>query len=206
MKCGLTCLLLVSVLVTSACQQARQPQGRTVAAPISSTEDESVRFEVRNVSTEGTHHEWLCIHKHFGKTAQFRVQLEQECAKSEDVKNTPICFGKGKFFSLTESDSSQLLQDLQKALHAKNVPSHLKRLPFVQFDYVNLGENMSRLPQGGFAENPRGDWTAMKLFLGKGEDEAEIFFNINAVAGQGEFSIKDEDYGDAVLKELASVL
>jgi hypothetical protein len=65
---------------------------------------------------------------------------------------------------------------------------------------------MSRLPQGGFAENPRGDWTAMKLFLGKGEDEAEIFFNINAVAGQGEFSIKDEDYGDAVLKELASVL
>ena len=51
---------------------------------------------------------------------------------------------------------------------------------------------------------PPGNWTAMKLFLADGE--GEVFLNINARDGVGEFSIKDEDYATIVVTELAKVL
>ena len=44
----------------------------------------------------------------------------------------------------------------------------------------------------------------MKLFLAGGE--GEVFLNINAREGLGEFSIKDEDYATIVVTELAKVL
>ena len=44
----------------------------------------------------------------------------------------------------------------------------------------------------------------MKIFFG--DDEAEVFLNANPVSGKAEFSIKDPDYGDQVLAELAKVL
>ena len=46
----------------------------------------------------------------------------------------------------------------------------------------------------------------MKIFLGEGDDEAEVFLNINARIGKGQFSMKDPDYGDLALKHLAMVL
>lgn len=46
----------------------------------------------------------------------------------------------------------------------------------------------------------------MKIFIGKKDDPAEVFLNFNTVLRKGEFSIKDPDYGDDVLKELAKVL
>jgi hypothetical protein len=46
----------------------------------------------------------------------------------------------------------------------------------------------------------------MKIFLGEGEQEAEVFLNIDAVGKKGQFSIKDPDYGDLVLAQLARVL
>jgi len=33
-----------------------------------------------------------------------------------------------------------------------------------------------------------------------------VFFNLNPVLGKGQFSIKDADYGDIVLRQLSSVL
>jgi hypothetical protein len=39
-----------------------------------------------------------------------------------------------------------------------------------------------------------------------GAGSSEVYLNLNPVLGKGEFSIKDPDYGDGVLLELAKVL
>jgi hypothetical protein len=41
--------------------------------------------------------------------------------------------------------------------------------------------------------------------LPKGGDEGEVLLNLNPVLGRGEFSIKDEDYGDYLLRQFAKV-
>jgi hypothetical protein len=46
----------------------------------------------------------------------------------------------------------------------------------------------------------------LKIFLGEGEGEGEVFLNLNPVLKKGQFSIKDPEYGDIVLAQLASVL
>jgi hypothetical protein len=46
----------------------------------------------------------------------------------------------------------------------------------------------------------------MKAFLSEGESEGEAFLNFNSAVGKAEFSIKDSDYGDFVMAELAKVL
>jgi hypothetical protein len=71
-----------------------------------------------------------------------------------------------------------------------------------------LGTNQSRSNNGpiagGFTSKPPGSWTATKLFLADGE--GEVFMNLNARDGFGEFSIKDEEYATIVVIELAKVL
>lgn len=46
----------------------------------------------------------------------------------------------------------------------------------------------------------------MKIFIGEGEQEGDVFLNLNPVIKKGQFSIKDSDYGDAVLAHLARML
>jgi hypothetical protein len=46
----------------------------------------------------------------------------------------------------------------------------------------------------------------MKIFIGEGEQEGEVFLNLNPVLKKGQFSIKDPDYGGIVLARLAEVL
>ncbi len=94
---------------------------------------------------------------------------------------------------------------LKQALLAKALPSKVERAATLPFTFVNLGEMMSH-DSGGFSENPRGSWTAMKIFLEAGDQEGEVFLNLNPELGKGEFSIKDEDYGDFVVAQLAKVL
>lgn len=64
----------------------------------------------------------------------------------------------------------------------------------------------AQAPGGGFNASPPGNWIAIKIFIGEGEQEAEVFLNFNTIIGKGQFSIKDPDYGDLVLKKLATVL
>jgi hypothetical protein len=42
--------------------------------------------------------------------------------------------------------------------------------------------------------------------FGEGDQESEVFLNIHPAIRKGQFSMKDPDYGDLVLKELAQVL
>jgi hypothetical protein len=69
-----------------------------------------------------------------------------------------------------------------------------------------LGEKLSREKDGSQSPDPPGDWTSMKIFLPKGGDDGEFFLDVNPVLGKAEFSVKDSDYADYVLRELAKVL
>ena len=99
-----------------------------------------------------------------------------------------------------------MLVALARALEAKHVPAHIQRASQLPFTYVILGEKNSQASGGGFSAEPPGNWTATKIFIGDGEDEAEVFFNFNSVSGKAQFSEKDVDYGDVVLAKLATVL
>jgi hypothetical protein len=72
------------------------------------------------------------------------------------------------------------------------------------FRAVILGDHVSHSPNGEFAVTPPGNWTTIKLFLANGA--SEVFLNLDPALGKGEFSIKDPEYGDGVLQELAKVL
>jgi hypothetical protein len=136
-----------------------------------------------------------------GKTARFDIELTAEDPSGQP----PISFGSGKFLAVPGSDASVLLRNLKKTLEAKSVPSKSERVSELLFTLAILGTHQSHAPDGGFFTRPSGNWTAMKIFLGK-DDPPEVFLNFNSVLRKGEFSIKDSDYGDGVLRELAKVL
>jgi hypothetical protein len=135
-----------------------------------------------------------------GRTTKFRIEL----APARDGSDQGVSSGQGKFLAETESDPIPLLDSLKKALQAKRMPKDVQKADVLPFTYLLLGENQSRLPTGGFRQNPAGNWTAMKIFLAN--DQAEVYFNFNPVIHKAEFSIKNPSYGDLVLGELAKVL
>ena len=95
---------------------------------------------------------------------------------------------------------------MSASIAAQALPSKARRLESLPFTFVNIGENLSQAANGGFNAEPPGNWTAIKIFIGEGEKEAELFLNINEVSGKGQFSTKDPDYGDLALAQLAKVL
>jgi hypothetical protein len=142
-----------------------------------------------------------------GRTAKFRVEFGlPKPGGANDSKDFPIKVGEGRFVSERGSDASVLLVDLKKGLEAKTLPSKVQRLESIPFTFANIGENLSQAANGGFNTEPPGNWTAIKIFIGEGEKEAELFLNINQVTRKGQFSIKDSDYGDLALAQLAKVL
>lgn len=135
-----------------------------------------------------------------GKTARFEIEL----TVARPSGQLPFAFTKGKFIAVPNSDASAMLVALQKTLQAKAIPSNPARVAELPFRAVVLGDHVSHSSNGGFAVKPPGNWTTTKLFLGSGE--AEVYLDLNPVLAKGEFYIKDQQYGDAVLQELAKVL
>jgi hypothetical protein len=166
----------------------------------------AVAFDIKPVpSSAGSG--WLATYQGQGKTAKFRIELEQE--KSPDDKESRslgIKSGKGRFVAEPGSDPSALLNELKTALEAKSFPVKIHRVNALPFTFVSFGSNQSQSSDGGFFANPPGTWTPMKVFIGEREQEGEVFLNLNPVLRKGQFSIKDPDYGDIVLGQLASVL
>jgi hypothetical protein len=143
-----------------------------------------------------------CSYHTKGKTAKFRLQFKQNRPFAGDI---PIAVGEGRFLPVAGSDNSDLLEALKTVLEAKRVPLHSPRTQDLAFSIVILGDKQNRTATG-FSSDPPGDWIAAKISLPKGGDEGEVFLNLNPVLGKGEFSIKDADYGDYVLKKLAKIL
>jgi hypothetical protein len=164
----------------------------------------AVAFALTPVDHASGSQQWVATYAAAGKTAKFRIELGPGHSSDKEDKALHVSFGKGRFLSEPGSDASVFLLDLKKALEAKTVPNKVGRAASLPFDFVILGEKQSRTSDGGFNTNPPGDWMVMKIFLAGGE--GEVFLNLNPAANKAEFSIKDADYGDIVLAELAKVL
>jgi hypothetical protein len=144
-----------------------------------------------------------CTYTARGRTARFRLQFVEGAVVDEKFQ---VSKAEGKFVTVAGSDDTALLEDLKTVLDARHLPKNTTKVPELAFDAVVLGRKQSRDASGALSSNPPGDWMATKIFLPKEGDEGEVFLNLNPVLGKGEFTLKDSDYGDYVLKELSKVL
>lgn len=190
-------------LVLAACNR---PNGGGAPTERNLGDDASVGFDLVPVSN-GTASQWFGTYASQGKIAKFRIELgKARAATSDEGRQFKITSGEGRFVPEPGSDSTVLLIELRKALQAKTEVQPALMKTTVTFTFAKIGDNLSQAEGGGFAANPTGNWTALKLFFGEGDQESEVFLNINPRTRKGQFSIKDPDYGDLVLKELSKVL
>jgi hypothetical protein len=198
----LSVLIAVSVGLTSCREHRANPETRLTEpyAPVAG----AVGLDLLPLHSEEGSRDWLASYTDERGTTKFRIELGP--AATSDDKSSPASSGKGRFLAEAGSDPIPLLDSLKKALEAKHMPTNIRKTEALTFDYVSLGENQTRLADGSFGGKPKGDWTAMKIFLGQGKNAGEVFLNFNGVAHQAEFSIKDPEYGDIVIEQLAKVL
>jgi len=198
--------LAASLLALGACQRPSASAQEEVQEHYLSVPN-SVGFDIELQRTNDASQQWLATYASHGKIAKFRIELDQAKSIKEDE---PVAFdiqsGKGRFVAVVGSDATDLLADLKNALEAKSFPKQFKRVAVLPFTYVTFGNNNSQASDGGFKAKPAVYWTPMKIFIGEGEQEGQVFVNINPVIKKGQFSMKDQGYGDIVLAQLASVL
>ena len=204
-RCSIASFLALALIIL-ACRQPLEQSSRPASEQYISVPN-AVPFDIEPVQgTPGTA-TWLATYSSQGKTAKFKLEFGPSRAKEdEDSKRFGVRQGEGRFLSQVGSDPSVLLQDLKNALRAKTLPKKIQRQSSLPFVYVSLGDKSSQAPNGGFNVSPPGSWTPIKLFIGKGEGEGQVFVNVNPTIKKGQFSIKDEEYGDIVLAQLATVL
>lgn len=167
----------------------------------------SIGFAIESLPRGDAAARWLAVYTSKGRTAKFQIELESSTPLSdEESKRFSIESGKGKLLAVPGSDATVILADLRTALEAKNLPTKVQRVDSLPFDFVTFGHNKSQVAGGGFADSPAGNWTPMKIFLGEGDDEGEVFLSLNPTNKKGQFLIKDQEYGDIVLAQLAKVL
>jgi hypothetical protein len=198
-----TLLFLIGLLVGGLCAGCDKQVEQPVAEPqVPAVGDSWLMFSLR--PADGTSSDnvkrYQAAYVGDGKTARFDIELTMARPSGQIL----VAFTKGKFIAVPNSDASSLLAALQKTLQAKSLPSNTVRVSELPFSAALLGDHVSHSPNGGFAVKPPGNWTTIKLFLGNGS--SEVYLNLNPVLGKGEFAIKDQDYGDGVLQELAKVL
>jgi hypothetical protein len=165
-------------------------------------EQGSVRFKIVEVRVPNGSavREWSAIFESKGAITKFGIKLDLGSVNSKEL----FTFAKGSFQRVEGSKPEPLLQALKVALEAKKYPKGIRSVSSLPFTCAVLGMNQSQERMGGFSSNPPGNWIVTKVFLADGE--AEVFLNLNPKEGIAEFSIKDEEYGNTVLKSLATVL
>jgi hypothetical protein len=194
-------ICLVSVFIALTACNRNSPTQLISIEPVYIASSESVPFDISRVKGgDEITGEWMATYTGQRKTAHFRIVIDPPNAKGQ------FAGGTGKFVAEPGSDASTLILELKKALEAKALPQKVQRITYLPFEYASLGDNLSQISGGGFNTKPAGHWTALKIFVGPEEDDAEVFLNINPVLNKAEFSIKDVDYGDLMLARLAQVL
>lgn len=171
------------------------------------SDSHSVGFDISPLPGNDGSRQWLATYADQNKTAKFTIVIGPPVPMNSGMDTgMKMSSGSGAILAMPDSDSSTMMIALAQALEAKHIPAHTQRALRLPFTYVILGENNSQASGGGFFEKPAGNWTAMKIFIGDGEDEGEVFLNFNPVSRKAQFSEKDVDYGDTVVAKLASVL
>jgi hypothetical protein len=147
-------------------------------------------------------------------TARYLAEAPPGCSFGIEIGQTaasadPIGFASGALVRRPDSDCTSFLTALAHELGFQGELPSPKPVDRLDCSLAVLGRNLSRSTQqaqfaGGFAAEPAGNWTSTKLFFG--DDEGEVFLNLDPVEGVGEFSLKDEDYASVVVTELAKIL
>ena len=201
----LACLICSTILI-GACNRASQKASDRIQEqyiPVSG----AVAFDIEPLPGGNGSTRWLATYSSQGRTARFGIELGSVAAiDDKESQAFDIKSGKGRLIAVQQSDASVLLADLKRALEAKVIPANVQWADSLSFEFVSFGEHQSQATDGGFAAKPTGNWTPMKVFIGEGEEEGEVFLNLNPVIKKGQFSSKDHDYGDIVLRQLARVL
>ncbi len=201
-----TWLAILFCLSTVACG----PKPRTEPRPKTETElvaeplvpdvgDGWLSFELQGPEEHGNTTLYHAFYRTEGNVARFDFELNTKPPSADGLEF-------GRFIAVPGSDSSVLLRNLKRTLQAKKLPSNTQRASELPFAFIVLGNDLSHGIDGGMSPDPRGHWTAMKLFIGHETDDSEVFLNFNATLHKGEFSIKDAEYGDTLLRYLAGVL
>jgi hypothetical protein len=199
------CLLALAIVGLPGCHEK---ESVPIAVHDSYLADpRSVGFDIAPLPTGNGAILFLATYTSQGETANFKIELDWAPAEGPDSSGK-IKAARGSIQAVPGSDARFLLADLKGALEAKNFPSRDQRESSLPIKYVILGKNLSQAAGGGFADNPEGHWTAMKVFIGSGaeNDDGEVFLNFNTSTGKAQFSEGDADYGDYVLAKLATVL
>jgi hypothetical protein len=197
------CSALVSA---NGCGKQSDVPKKEIAPNLQVDDTPSLVFDIkRSLESSGPDNSQIydCTYRARGRTAKFRIQFVQGTAYGGEIS---LVSAEGKFLAVSGSDDTVLLEDLKSVLEAKMPPKNSPRVRELAFDAVVLGQRQSRSPSGSFSDKPPGDWIATKIFLPKGGDEGEVYFNFNPVLGKAEFSIKDSDYGDYLWGALGKVL
>jgi hypothetical protein len=196
------CLLAVACGRDSKPEQKSEPQTKIAAEPLVPDVGEGwLSFDLLGPESE-EHSDATMFHATYraeGKVARFDFELNTRPSSADGLQF-------GRFIAVPGSDSSVLLRNLKKTLEAKKLPANTQRANELPFAFIILGNDLSHSIDGELSPDPRGHWTAMKLFIGHEKDDSEVFLNFNATLHKGEFSIKDAEYGDTLLLYLAKVL
>jgi hypothetical protein len=196
----LVCLLLAISASLPGCKRS-STQGEAAAAEQYAPTEGSVGLDIISQGGSEASRRWLGTYTDDGRTTRFSIEVGSIQNSSDP---TAPQMGKGAFTAETDSDPIPLLDSLKKALRATRTPTNVKKVDVLPFDYLLLGENQTRSPNGTFSPTAGGNWTVMKIFLAN--DQAEVYFNFNPVIHKAEFAIKDATYGDRTLAELAKIL
>jgi len=168
--------------------------------------DVSITFQIKPDSgPSSTTQAWLATYSAEGHTVRFIIEIDN--SNRTETHGIPMQFGKGRLIAVEGSDDRSILPALAFALGGV-LPMNTTKERMLVFDYVHFGDRMSPIPGGGFQFKPPGDWTAMKLFFDGAteDDQATVYFSLNAEHGEAQFSMSNSDYGDPVLRHLATVL
>jgi len=164
----------------------------------------SIFFEIEPVKNKKNLFKALYIKNKVKGGFLFSLNLKKRDSKG-------IAFTHIIFKPLKGSQNSYLIKDLSDILQNKNKPGKTITVKELKKVCAIMGSNLTRESgnhtiAGTFTSDKKGNWHAMKIFLGDEYKEAEIYFNINVSQGIGEISTKDSEYGNKAMKELLKIL
>jgi hypothetical protein len=189
-------ILVLTLIAPVACKKT-PPKAERVPEPYTATPS-SVKFDIFPAGGSGGAQSWFASYTDGDRTTKFRIEVGPASAVQDRADTLS---GMGTLSAEPGSDPTAMLAALKTALHAKHVPRTVMHADSLHFTYVLLRDHQTRQPDGSFSSSPAGNWSAMKIFLNKGE----VFLNLNPPDAVAEFSMQDPNSGDAVIAELAKV-